>query len=129
MPLLTIALGVLLTLLGVIGYFATGQQSLTAFIPSFFGIVLLLLGILAARRVARKMLMHIAVVVAALGVLGTMRGVMKLPAVFTQPWSELDRPAAVVSQSVMALLCLVFVIAAIALFVSARRSQQPAAAQ
>jgi hypothetical protein len=126
MPLLTIVLGILLTLLGVIGYFATGQQSFTAFIPSFFGIVLLLLGALAAKDIARKMLMHIAVGVAVLGLLGSARGVMGLPDLFTQPWAELDRPAAVVSQSVMAVACLIYVIAAVASFVKARRGNAPA---
>ena len=39
----TIGFGIGMILLGVVSYFATGQQSVTALIPAFFGIVFLIL--------------------------------------------------------------------------------------
>ena len=47
MAKITITFGVLLILLGVIGYLAPGIHSLTALIPAVFGLVLVVLGFLA----------------------------------------------------------------------------------
>ena len=43
----TIVFGMLLTLLGLVGYFLTGASSPTALIPAIFGVLLLVLGFLA----------------------------------------------------------------------------------
>jgi len=44
MPSVTIALGVVLIILGLAGYFLTGAVSVTALIPAFFGLVLAVAG-------------------------------------------------------------------------------------
>ena len=56
----TIGLGIFLVILGFVGFFTTGMQSMTALIPTFFGIVFIVLGLIARKESARKMVMHIA---------------------------------------------------------------------
>ena len=60
----TIVFGMLLTLLGLAGYFLTGASSSTALIPAIFGVLLLVLGFLARSEAARKHAMHAAATVA-----------------------------------------------------------------
>jgi len=121
MPSTSIVCGILLVLIGVIGYVngvITGHASFTALIPAIFGAVLIILGVLArAKEDLRKHLMHAAVVIALLGFIMTAgRLVSKL--------SELTYSAAVVSQVSMALVCLLFVILGIKSFGDARRSRR-----
>ncbi len=118
MPSTAIVCGILLILIGLIGYvnsIATNHASVTALIPAFFGIVLALLGVGARiKESLRKQLMHAAVVVALLGFIASAgRLVSKL--------GELAYSAATVSQVSMALVCLLFVILAIKSFADARR--------
>ena len=108
-----------MVLIGIIGYaygLYGGNASLTAFIPAAFGLVLMIFGHLAvARESLRKHLMHAAVVVAFVGfVLPAGRLVSKL--------GDLTLSAAAVSQAVMALVCLIFVMLAVKSFADARRS-------
>ena len=120
----TIGFAIALIVLGLAGYFGTGAASPTALIPALFGVLLLLLGLLARNPARRKLAMHIAVVVALLGLLGSMRGVLRLPALVAG--EPVDRPAAVVAQSIMALLTGIFVALCVKSFVDVRRSR-PAA--
>ncbi len=120
MAILAIALGGILTLLGVGGYVATEMVSKTALIPAAFGIPLIALGVLGLRPALRKHTIHAAAAIALLGIVGTARALPKLPAWFRG--DELDRPAAVVAQSLMAIFCTIFVVLAIKSFIDARRS-------
>ena len=120
MPTTAILFGVILIALGIVGYVMTGQSSVTALIPSFFGIALAGLGLAAnAKESLRKHLMHAAVVVALLGFIATAgRLVSKI--------GELTYSAAVVSQVSMALVCLLFVILGVKSFADARRRNNSA---
>jgi multisubunit Na+/H+ antiporter MnhF subunit len=122
MPKTTILFGVILIVLGVVGYIATGAVSVTALIPSFFGGVLALLGWLALNERYRRHAMHIAVVVGLLGFLGTARGLAALPRLVSDP-ATIDRPAAVVAQAVMAILMIVYVSLGVRSFIAARRAR------
>lgn len=122
MPSTSIACGVLLLLIGIFGYsngLMTGNASITALIPAFFGAVLIILGVLArAKENLRKHLMHAAVIVALLGfILTAGRLISKL--------GELSYSAAVISQVSMAMVCLLFVVLAIKSFADARRKNEP----
>ena len=113
----TIICGVLLILIGLIGYgygMSTGAASPTALIPAAFGLVIAVLGAIAASKPdLHKHLMHGAVIVALLGfVIPAIRLLMKI--------SQLTMSAAMVSQLAMALVCLVFVILAVRSFIAAR---------
>lgn len=120
----TLGFGILLLVLGVAGYAASGGASLTALIPAALGLLLLLLGLVARDPARRKFAMHIAVVVGLIGFLGSLPGLLKLPALLGgQP---VARPAAVLAQSLMAALTGVFVALCVRSFVLARRSRPEA---
>lgn len=117
----TIYTGALLAILGVVGYVASGMASVTALIPTGFGAALALLGVRARQPERRKMAMHLAALVAVLGLAGSAQGV---PAVFTMiAGGEVARPAAQVARALMFTVCLVFVVACIRSFLDARRSR------
>lgn len=120
MPSITLALGVVLVILGLAGYFLTGGVSLTALIPAAFGLVLALAGLVARNERLRKHAMHAAVVVALLGFLGSIRGLLQIGAVFA---GTAARPAAVISQTIMAVLTLGYIVMAVRSFVNARRQR------
>ncbi len=123
MAKLTIVFGVLLILLGLIGYLATGHQHPTALIPLFFGVVLAALGFGAnTENVKRRMLlMHIAVTVALLGFLGTITGVVDFIRMIAG--KHFAYPAAPASKAAMCAICLVFVILCVRSFIAARRAR------
>lgn len=121
MPLLTIIYGTLLILVGVIGYFATGSASVTALIPAFIGLPVETLGVLARNEKYRKHAMHGAAGLALLATLGTVRALTKLPTLLGG--GELERPAAVISQSIVAVLSITFLILCVRSFIAARRAR------
>ena len=121
MPKITVILGILLIVLGVIGWISTSFVSITALIPAFFGIVFLILGLLGRKEGARKHAMHIAAVLAIIGLFGSFRGLTQLPTLLGG--GHLERPAAVAAQAVMAVLVLIFIILAVKSFIDARRAR------
>ena len=119
MPSTAIICGVLLILIGVVGYvigLTSDKASVTALIPAFIGILLGLLGLLSmAKEGLRKHLMHAAVIVALLGFIATAgRLIMRL--------GEITASPAVISQASTAIICLAFMILAIRSFAAARRA-------
>ena len=121
MPLTAIICGILLLLIGIVGYIngqAAGRGSITALIPAFFGIVLAALGLASqAKESLRKHLMHAAVVVALLGFIATAGRLLSR-------MSELTASPAVISQASMAIICLAFVVLGIRSFAAARRNRE-----
>ena len=117
----TIALGVALIVLGLAGYALTGAVSLTALIPAAFGLLLLPAGLLARDERRRMHAMHGAVLVALVGFVGSVRGLLSIGDVFD---GTAARPAAVVSQAIMAVLTLVYVVLAVRSFVRARMARR-----
>ena len=73
--------GVILMVLGGGGYVMSGMASPTALIPAFFGIVISGLGYYGRHEHTRKTAMHLAMGIALVGILGSARGLMGLPAV------------------------------------------------
>jgi len=69
--------------------------------------------------------MHIALVLALLGLGGTVMGAVKL--VKQAMGEELKRPEAALAQGIVAVLCLIFLILGVRSFVTARVSQRRAA--
>ena len=96
----TIGFGAVLILLGLFGYFGTGMVHPTALIPAAFGLLLVVFGAMARDEKKRKMAMHIAVTVGLLGFLGTVPGLLKIGTLLSG--GTVERPAAVISQSIMA---------------------------
>ena len=118
MAKITIGLGLVLIALGLGSYFGTGRASVTALIPAFFGLPLLLLGLVALKERMRKSAMHVAALIGLLGFAGTVSGLIKLPGLLTG--REVARPAAVAVQAAMAIVCLIFVLLCVRSFIKAR---------
>ena len=120
MAKLTIAFGILLILLAVAGFVATGSSHPTALIPAIFGFLLILFGGLANTNDARKRMlwMHIAVTVGLLGFLFTIPGA--IGSFKIARGIEVARPAAVVEKGAMSLICLLYVLFCIRSFINAR---------
>jgi len=119
MPSISIICGFFLIVIGIAGYVygrMENASSVTALIPAFFGIVLLLLGLLAkAKENLRKHLMHAAVVISLIGfILPAGRLLSKL--------GSITLSAAVISQIAMAVICLFHVILSIQSFINARKN-------
>ena len=118
---LTRLLGLLLIILGFAAYFGTGQESFTPLIPSFFGVVFVVLAALSKKENLKKHAMHVSAGLAMLGILGTARaipGVLNLIS-----GEEVVRPVAIYAQFAMFLMCLVYMIRAVQSFRAARKSR------
>ena len=118
----TVLFGILMIALGVIGYFVTGRQSLTAMIPVIPGAIWVVLGLLARNERLRKHVMHAAAALSLLGFLGMIRAIIGLIRWQTGGPEPL-RPAAVVSQAILGVLFLIFLILCVRSFIAARRAR------
>jgi uncharacterized membrane protein len=121
MRAVTLAYGAVLIVLGLVAYFGLGRESVTALIPAFFGVPVVVLGLLAGRESLYRHMMHAAAALGLLGLLGTASGLVKGVRALTG--AEVDRPGAVAVQAIMAVLSAVFVAACVASFIRARRAQ------
>jgi hypothetical protein len=125
MAKVTIVFGLLLIVLGMVVYVATGWRAPTALIPTYFGIVLTILGFLARRgsQKRRMTMMHIAVTVGLLGFLGTAKSIWDF--IQMERGHAMLRPIAVEDKAVFSMMLLVYVLLCVRSFIKARR--QPAA--
>ncbi len=122
MPTLTVITGILLIALGVISYVGTGSEHPTALIPTWFGVVLAIVGLLAKAPSRRKLFMHIAVTVGLLGFLGTITGLI---AVIKMAAGEILPATAATAAEAKAAMCFItgiFVAVCVNSFIKARRS-------
>jgi hypothetical protein len=118
MPATTRLFGILLIVLGLASYVATGRTSVTALIPAFVGALFVLLALAARNPAARKHVMHAAVALGLLGALGTLGRV--IPAVSQ---GNATRPA-VLAQIAMTVLLFVYVALGVRSFIEARRARR-----
>ncbi|MGH9595387.1 MAG: hypothetical protein ACRD3K_01180 [Edaphobacter sp.] len=123
MAKLTIGFGILLILLGVFGYIATGSAHPTALIPTWIGILFVIFGLMANTEDAKKRMlwMHISVTVALLTFLGMIPAAIdciRLAHGATFPY-----PAAVEEKAALGLLSLIYVLFCVRSFITARRNR------
>lgn len=121
---ITAGFGGALILLGIVGYVSTGGQSPTALIPAAIGIVLVVLGLLARIPRFRMHAMHGAALAGLLGFAGSVGGIPSFVRMLAG--QSIDRPAAAVARSIMAVLCLAFVALTVRSFIAARLAKRKA---
>ncbi|HZX40567.1 MAG TPA: hypothetical protein VFE93_01935 [Myxococcaceae bacterium] len=123
MPTLALLVGVVLVAIGLGAYVGTGAHAPTALIPAALGVLIAVAGVLARNPRLRMHAMHAAVLVALLGILGCIPGLLRLPALLD---GTAQRPAAVVAQLITFVVCLGFVVTAVRSFIEARRGRASA---
>lgn len=115
-PNFAMVCGVILILFGIISYLISDTGSLTALIPSFFGIPLLIMGFLSNRNEANKHhYMHAAMVFALVSVLGGMR-------IFSI-WSDAS-DLTLLSHVILIIVGTIFMVAGILSFRHTRKSRE-----
>ena len=121
MAKVSIVFGIILIILGLVSYFGISSESITALIPAFLGVPVLVLGIIALSEKYLKHSMHAAAVLMLLGFGGTVGGLIKFLRMLAG--ESFERQSAITVQAIMAILCLVFLVLAIKSFIDARRGK------
>ena len=116
----TLAFAFAYLVLGIAGFVLTGSTHKTALIPCVFGVLFLIFGLLARNDNLRKHVMHAAVLVALLALLGTAKSLAYLPDLFR---GTSEKPAAVITQSLNAGLSILYIFLAVRSFIQARRAR------
>lgn len=119
MPDSAIVFGILLTILGLYGFFGSNMEHPTALIPAVVGVILVILGAVAKKESLRKHAMHAA---AAVGVLGFLAGAGRFFTVLFTGGNVAT--TAGMSTATMAVLCGVFVALCVKSFIDARRRRK-----
>ena len=121
MRALTTLLAVVLLALGVGLWLGTGRESMTALIPAFLGLGFGIAAAVASTPKRRMHAMHGAALLALAGIAG---GAMGVPSLIKHLGGEaIERPAAAWGRSVLAVLCLVYLVLAVRSFIQARRAR------
>ncbi len=121
----TTLLGAALIVLGIVAYIITAAASITALIPMFFGLPLVALGRLAERQESRrKHYMHAAAALALLGFLGTVGAVRFALYLVSVGPVHVNNPPAVITRTIMAALCGVYLYFSVQSFIAARRARE-----
>lgn len=128
MPVIALVVGVVLAAQGLLAYLTAEPDpvkgvSPTALIPAFFGVPILLSGLLAMKSGWRKHAMHAAVTV---GLLGALAGWGRAISVLVKG-APLANNWPLMNVLFMALICTVFVVMCVQSFIAARKRQQAAA--
>lgn len=118
-----IALGVLLILLGFLGYVSAGTYALSPLVPAMFGFLISLFGLFALTDDAKKrmLFMHIAVTIGLIGFLVTAWSVVEYVQMLRG--HQFPHPVLVEEWAATAAILLLFVLLSIRSFVAARRSR------
>jgi fucose 4-O-acetylase-like acetyltransferase len=123
MAKLTIGFGILLIVLGIFGFVATGSAHPTALIPVGIGLLFVLFGVMANTEDSKKRMlwMHISVTVALLVFLGMIPACIDV--VRLSRGAYFPYPAAVEEKAALALFSLIYVLFCVRSFINARRSR------
>jgi hypothetical protein len=104
------------------------KYKVTALIPAFFGLALVVCGALAMKESRKKHAMHAAAMVGLLGFIGAFVMVVKELVRVMSDGGPLKRPTAFWSQCAMAALCVVFVVLCVQSFIAAKKARVAAQA-
>ena len=120
MPRITVIFSLIYIALGVGGYFLTGGVHKTALIPAAIGVILLVLGLLGSKEKLRMHVMHAALLIGLLALLGTASSLLKLPSAID---GTAARPGAVFAQAATAVLSVIYLGIGVRSFIAARRAR------
>jgi hypothetical protein len=101
----------------------TDARSVTALIPAFLGIPVLMCGIVALKTGRPKLPVHLALGFGLLGVIGGAMGLPQLPTLLSG--GEVPRPTATLTQSLLFFLSIAYVALGARSFVRARMAPHP----
>ncbi len=117
MTKISLGFGLLLIVLGVAFYYATKQASMTALIPAFFGVAILICGLIAIKPSARKHAAHVAALVGLLGIAGGFG--MSIP-----KFMKGEANLATLEQLIFGIVCAVYVFFCVRSFIAARKAKK-----
>ena len=117
MPKISIVLGFLLSILGLYGYFGMGEVSITALIPLFIGVPIIILGVLAFDEQRLKHSMHVASVLILLGLIGSLYRLVHKVIL-----GNID--GSLIILILMSVICIIFLILSINSFIEARKARE-----
>ena len=114
MPKISVVFGILLSVLGLYGYFGMGMVSVTALIPLFIGVPIIILGVLAFDEQKIKHSRHAASVLILLGLIGSLYRLAHKVLL-----GNIDESSIILI--LMSAICIIFLILAINSFIEARK--------
>ena len=120
---LGIGLGIVLVVVGVGAYVLSDFASVTALIPTFFGVLIAVLGVIGRQTDRHRLAAYGIGLLAVLGVLGSTRGIPDIIALLSG--ESVDSTIAAVSQGAMIVICLVLLAAAIQVVLDTRATTNP----
>jgi Transmembrane proteins 14C len=125
MAKLTIAFGILLILLGIFGFVATGSAHPTSLIPAGIGLFFVLFGVMANTDDSKKRMlwMHISVTVALLVFLGMIPAIIDVFRLARGVYFSHIAAVAVEDKATLGLFSLIYVLFCVRSFIAARRSR------
>ena len=119
MPLKGVLTAIVLIGIGLVGYLGTETKSVTALIPAFVGLPLLVASALSFNEKRLKMGMHLAALIGLLGFLAPVGKMAGAAAKGAFVWKT-----STYCMTAMALTCLVFVLLCIKSFIDVRKARQ-----
>jgi hypothetical protein len=120
MTRLTVVIGSVLVVLGVVAYAVTAAASVTALIPSLVGVLLLLCAAAARKPAWHRHGIIAALVVALLGALGSLMNVARIGELFA---GTAERPVAVIESTLMFVLLVGYLVMGIRSLAATRRTR------
>ncbi len=122
MTTITILFGVLLNVVGLVGFFCTGAVHPKALIPCALGLLLIIIALIGRKPDQHMHAMHAAVLVGLIGFGATCKALFNLNLVMLGHAGTEE--VAIISKSATAFLCGLFVLRCIQSFIDARKAKK-----
>lgn len=113
---IAIIIGVLLIIIGILGWVLTGISSITALIPTFFGLPIAILGWAAQTQKFARVCVLIVAILALLGIVGTYTVLFDVEGLLNASNAS-DISASILSRGAMFILCSIMMIVSMTSFI------------
>lgn len=120
---LTLLFSFLLIMVGLIAYFSTGMVSWTALIPSILGALMGIIACLSLKDQWKKYFFFPLIFLNLTGLIGSAKGFKGVFLLFRN--ETIARPGAAIAQTIMASLCMIYLILSLRSFFSNRKKTPP----